>query len=364
MSALGGATLVVAGCDSDPIEKLFPLHTPPYGYVSGNSIHFATTCQECTAACGLIIRTREGRAIKAEGNPNHPLSEGRICLQGQSILQALYSPARASYPKTIINKKSQKISWEQGEQLLADKLIKLKNEKGGILLIGPPRTGTYPTLLKQWISAMGGGTLLEFDMKSVNSIKEANKILFGKPEIPHYAIDKAEMLINFGADFLETWLNPVQMTKNYTRMHKFQDGSKGRYIHIAPHISLTGTNADEWHSCPVGHEMSIALAISNALLETGAKHLSDTEKIELQELLKDFSIEKVAKTSGIDGDVLGKLAQDFNKNGDSLAIAGGNCNAGNNATQLQIAVNILNYVAGNIGNTIILVRITILAVIA
>ncbi|MCP4374472.1 MAG: twin-arginine translocation signal domain-containing protein, partial [Deltaproteobacteria bacterium] len=96
MSALGGATMVAAGCDSDPIEKLMPLVVPPYDYVSGVSTHFATTCLECSAACGLIVRTREGRAIKAEGNPRHPVNEGRICLQGQSVLQGLYSLSRAT----------------------------------------------------------------------------------------------------------------------------------------------------------------------------------------------------------------------------------------------------------------------------
>ncbi|MCP3872588.1 MAG: 4Fe-4S dicluster domain-containing protein [Desulfobacteraceae bacterium] len=354
MSAVGGATLAVAGCGSDPIETLFPLHTPPYGYVSGDSIHFATTCQECTAACGLVIRTREGRAIKAEGNPDHPINEGRICLQGQSILQALYSPARATYPSQITNKKSQIISWDKGKQLLADKLKEVKDKKGEILYLGSPRTGTFPTLLKQWINGMGGGTVLELDMKPVNSLKHANRIMFGKQEVPHFALDKAEVLINFGADFLETWLNPVQMTKNYTRMHKFQDGKKGRYIHIAPHISLTGTNADEWLSCPVGHETSIALAISRILLNKDtAGHLTINEKQELKELLSDFSEEKIAQTSGIDKDVLIKLAHNFDRNGRSLAIAGGNCNAGEDTTLLQIAVNILNYVAGNIDKTVV-----------
>ncbi len=359
MSALGGATLVVAGCDSDPIEKLFPLHTPPYGYVSGDSIHFATTCQECSAACGLIIRTREGRAIKAEGNPAHPISEGRICLQGQSILQALYSPARAVYPSIKTNnkqkttKKRQNISWEQGKKSLADKLKTARDEKTGVLYIGPPRTGTFPTMLAQWIGGMGGGTALELDMTPVNSLKQANQILFGKGEIPHFALDKAEVLINFGADFLETWLNPVQMTRNYTRMHRFQDGQKGRYVHIAPHISLTGTNADEWFSCPVEHEASIALVLSNILINKGATHLSNREKQGFQELLKDFSKEKIAKTSGIDSEVLERIAHEFDRNGRSLAIAGGNCNAGTETTQLQIAVNILNTVAGNIGKTIV-----------
>ncbi|MCP4361606.1 MAG: oxidoreductase, partial [Chloroflexi bacterium] len=184
------------------------------------------------------------------------------------------------------------------------------------------------------------------------SLKSANRIVFGKDEIPHFALDKAELLINFGADFLESWLNPIQMTKSYTRMHGYQDGQKGRYIHIAPHISLTGTNADEWLSCPVGHETSIALALSRILLKR-AGHLSIDEKQRLQELLVDFTEEKIAQKSGLAAGALVRLAHEFGRNGRSLAIAGGNCNAGTDATRLQIAVNILNYVAGNIGNTVV-----------
>ncbi|MCP4629294.1 MAG: oxidoreductase, partial [bacterium] len=185
-----------------------------------------------------------------------------------------------------------------------------------------------------------------------NSLKSANRIVFGKDEIPHFALDKAELLINFGADFLESWLNPIQMTKSYTKMHGYQDGKKGRYIHIAPHISLTGTNADEWLSCPVGYETSIALALSRILLKR-AGHLSIDEKQRLQELLVDFSEEKIAQKSGLTAGALVRLAHEFGRNGRSLAIAGGNCNAGTDATRLQIAVNILNYVAGNIGSTVV-----------
>jgi molybdopterin-containing oxidoreductase family iron-sulfur binding subunit len=356
MSALSGATVVVAGC-SDPIEKLMPLQTPPYNYVSGVSTHFATTCQECSAACGLIIRTREGRAIKAEGNPRHPISEGRICLQGQSVLQGLYSPARAAGPVSVTDGTRRAVSWKEGKLLLADKLKELKGKEGGILYIGPPRSGTFPKMLNDWLEAMGGGTALQFDMTPINSLKSACRIVFGKNEIPHFVPDKAELLINFGADFLESWLNPVQMTKSYTRMHTYQDGKKGRYVHIAPHISLTGVNADEWFSCPQGHETSIALALSHILLKRAGHISGDAKKIRkdqrLQKLLDNFSEEKIAQSSGLKTDALIKLADDFALNGRSLAIAGGNCNAGADATQLQIAVNILNYVAGNIGNTVV-----------
>jgi molybdopterin-containing oxidoreductase family iron-sulfur binding subunit len=351
MSALGGATLVAAGC-SDPIEKLIPLQKPPYDYVSGVSVHFATTCRECSSACGLIVRTREGRAIKAEGNPRHPVSEGRICLQGQSVLQGLYSPARAVAPVAGKSEGRRGINWDEGKQQLADKLKELKGKEAGVLYIGPPRSGSFSEMLSDWLEGMGGGTSLEFDMTPVNSVKSANRIVFAKDEIPHFALDKAELLINFGTDFLESWLNPIQLTRGYTRMHSYQDGKKGRYIHIAPHMSLTGTNADEWISCPVGHETSIALALSRILLKR-AGHLSVDEKQRLQELLSGFSEEKIEIESGLSAGTLARLADEFGQSGRSLAVAGGNCNAGTDATRLQIAVNILNYVAGNIGNTVV-----------
>jgi anaerobic selenocysteine-containing dehydrogenase len=252
VSALGGATIVAAGC-SDPIEKLIPLKLPPYDYVSGVSTHYATTCRECSAACGLIVRTREGRAIKAEGNPRHPVNKGRICLQGQSVLQGLYSPARAIAPVAVNSEGRRGIGWKDGKQQLADKLKELKDKEDGILYLGPPRSGTFPQMLNDWLAGMGGGTYLEFDMTPVNSLKTANRIVFGKDEVPHFALDKAEVLINFGADFMESWLNPIQLTKAYTGMHSYRDGKKGRYIHISPHMSLTGTNADEWISCPSGY---------------------------------------------------------------------------------------------------------------
>ena len=207
-------------------------------------------------------------------------------------------------------------------------------------------------MLNDWLEGMGGGTYLEFDLAPVNSLKTANRIVFGKDEIPHFALDKAEVLINFGADFLESWLNPIQLTKAYTGMHGYQDGKKGRFIHIAPHMSLTGTNADEWLSCPGGHETMIALALSRILLKR-AGHLSSDEKQGLQELLSGLSEEKIERKSGLAAGTLIRLADEFYQNGRSLAMAGGNCNAGTDATRLQIAVGILNYVAGNIGNTVV-----------
>ncbi len=353
LSAIGSATVAATGCSSDPVEELIPLLVPPHEYVPGESIHYATTCQECTATCGLVIRTREGRAIKAEGNPKNPLNQGRLCAQGQAIVQGLYSPSRAKAPTSGKNTERRTVIWADGQKTLVNKLVSAR-DKGGknILYIGSPRSGTFQTLLNQWMQLFGGGTTIQYDLSPVNSLKTANQLSFGRSEIPHFAIDRAEVLLSFGADFMESWLNPMQLTRSYTQMHSGMGKSKGKFIYISPYMSLTGTNADEWISCPSGQEHTIAQALSRMLLPD-ATHLDAQEKNQLQRYLEVFSAEKTTQKTGVSEIQLQALAEAFRRSGKSLAIAGGNSNAGSNATHLQIAVNILNYVAGNIGKTVL-----------
>ena len=95
LAAGGASAAAVAGC-VDPPETLIPLLLPPDNieYVPGIPVEYATTCNECPAGCGMIIQTREGRAIKAEGNPDHPVNQGALCIRGQAAPQTLYNPAR------------------------------------------------------------------------------------------------------------------------------------------------------------------------------------------------------------------------------------------------------------------------------
>src|SRR3712207_1247708 len=85
LGATGAATAAV-GCSSDRVEKLIPYLVHPDDIVPGVSNYYATTCRECSASCGLIAETRDGRAIKLEGNPAHPLNRGALCALGQAAL--------------------------------------------------------------------------------------------------------------------------------------------------------------------------------------------------------------------------------------------------------------------------------------
>src|SRR5687768_17976893 len=85
VGATGAATTMI-GCSSESVEKLIPYLVSPDETVPGVSTYYATTCRECSAGCGVIAETRDGRTIKLEGNPAHPVNRGALCARGQSAL--------------------------------------------------------------------------------------------------------------------------------------------------------------------------------------------------------------------------------------------------------------------------------------
>ena len=126
--ATAGATTtaVLTGCGpaSRYIKREPYTEMPEYTY-NGLSTYYATTCRECAAGCGLIVRTMQGRAIKVEGNPNHPVNAGKTCPRGQTTLQGLYNPDRITGPVRQGRSESlttERLSWEDAVQVVADAL--------------------------------------------------------------------------------------------------------------------------------------------------------------------------------------------------------------------------------------------------
>jgi len=76
----------LAGCQSEPARKLIPYVVPPEETIPGISTWYKSTCRECPAGCGVLVRTREGRALKLEGNPEHPVNRGGLCARGQAAV--------------------------------------------------------------------------------------------------------------------------------------------------------------------------------------------------------------------------------------------------------------------------------------
>ncbi len=346
LAAAGGAAAAVAGCEPNPVETIIPMLVPPDDYVPGVTIQFATTCNECSAQCGMVIRTREARAIKAEGNLKNPLNEGRLCAIGQGSMQGLYSPARAKGPMTQQGGSQSALSWSEGVKLLREKL---QSAGGSVVYVGQKRSGTLEKLKREFIQSVGG-KVFAYDPNPGQSIIAGNRLVFGKAEIPHYAIEDAKVLVSFGSDFMETWLSPVAFTRGYTKMHAFKGGEKGKYIHVSSHMSLTGTNADQWIDTNPGTEAQVALAVAGLLL--GGASMGSGDKDRLRDYLAAYSVDRVSAQTGVPVEKIQALAKAFKQNGASLAIAGGTTACGSDATALQVAVSLLNLVAGNVGKTV------------
>src|SRR5919202_2564871 len=141
LGASGAAATV--GCTSDYVEHLVPYTISPDDTVPGVSNYYATTCRECAAACGILSETRDGRAIKLEGNPAHPLSRGAICARGQAALQGLYNPDRFRAPMVRQGNRLVPTSWQQAMQLFTQRLAQVRSggQAAGVVFLNRNESG-------------------------------------------------------------------------------------------------------------------------------------------------------------------------------------------------------------------------------
>jgi len=348
---VAGGTAAVMGACSEPVEQIIPYVIPPEGIIPGLPNYYSSTCRECPTGCGIVVKNREGRAIKIEGNPKNPISAGRSCAMGQASLQGLYNPDRIRSPLLKNdNGRMQPMGWEGIEKTLSEKIVKARKnaESGNIVFLTSNISGTFGTLVEDWVSVLGGAHI-QYETFTYEPLKEANKISFGIEKIPTYNIDKTDYLLSFGADFLETWLSATEYTKMFSDMHSVKDKSVGKFVYVDPRASLTGTNADQWVSVKPGTEGVLALGIASVIVNEG---LSSNSAGGLRGLLSNYSPQKVSSITDVAVDTIIQIAKEFAGAGSSLAIGGGVAGSGTNATQTLVAINILNYIAGNIGDTI------------
>ncbi|MGH7885594.1 MAG: twin-arginine translocation signal domain-containing protein, partial [Thermodesulfobacteriota bacterium] len=158
---VAGGTAVVASSCSEPVEQIIPYVIPPENVIPGIPKYYTSTCRECSAGCSTVVKNREGRAIKVEGNPNSPINKGKTCAAGQASLQGLYNPDRVRSPLRYNEetKRLEPIGWEDGIAALSEKITKLVSEGKGnkIVYLSNDISGTYENLVNDWLKATGGG---------------------------------------------------------------------------------------------------------------------------------------------------------------------------------------------------------------
>src|SRR5256885_15313845 len=161
---VGTAATTMLGCASEKVEKLIPYLVSPDQTVPGVSTYYATTCRECSAGCGVIAETRDGRAIKLEGNPEHPLNRGALCARGQAALQGLYNPDRFRGPMIKQNGTWHPALWEDALTLVGQRLTSDRAGAANAVFINQHESGSFPVFLDQWLAAFGMRPHMSIDL--------------------------------------------------------------------------------------------------------------------------------------------------------------------------------------------------------
>ena len=353
LGATGGAAAAASACDihPEPTEHLVPYTVAPENQVPGIATYYATTCRECAAGCGLHAKVREGRVVKLEGNPESPINQGRLCSRGQAGLQGLYNPDRVTDPMARgPNGEWQKLSWEDAIGRLQAKVKEARAKR--IAFVTGLESGSFGELVDAWMKALGGRHVT-YEPFAFEALREGNRLAFGTPAIPWYDFANARYIVSFGADFMETWLSPVGYQNGFTRAHAFEggrDGSMAKFVSVAPRLSLTGMSADEWIAAKPGTEFMLALAMAQVIL---AERLAPTPA-DARGLERSLPTPQQAATFlGTEARDIRRLAREFAASKGGLAVAGGVATQyGSGAHLLVASVNVLNYVAGQVGKTV------------
>jgi anaerobic selenocysteine-containing dehydrogenase len=342
LAGVGAAsTAILTGCGpaSRYVKREPYMQMPEYTY-NGQSTYYATTCRECAAGCGLIVRTSQGRAIKTEGNANNPLNLGKTCARGQATLHGLYNPDRVTEP---MKHTGGTVTWDEATQIVADAL---KNNKPNEIafLLGTSSDHLFDLVTD--LSTQTGinppvrfGALSMFESRA--TLSKAAENLFGEAGLPFFDVGKAQMVFSFGANFLETWLSPVSYTRGFAGLREALTKRRGNLVQFESRMSSTAGKADEWIALRPGTEAMVALAIGRLALELRGGPLPRA--------FSDVDPTEVASKVDIKLETLQRLAEMFANSTGALAIPGGVALGQSNGLAVAEAVLALNAIADNFG---------------
>jgi molybdopterin-containing oxidoreductase family iron-sulfur binding subunit len=348
---MGGVSMAV-GCSPDPYsaprpkKHLFSLVNAPEDMVTGRTSWYATTCRECPAGCGVLAGNREGRLIKVEGNPLHPINRGKLCMRGQAALQGVYNPDRISTPLLKRESGWRSITFTEAQRLLSGKLAQAAgNGDNRVRMVTEVVGDTVLQLCADSLAQWKSPPPLVFEPFAYEALKSANEIVFGVNGLPSYRMEQADVVVAFGADFLETWLSPVEYARKFKQMHALNEGRKGRFFFISPYESLTGTNADLWLDCQPGSEAIVVLGLIRETLKLGrSTGLSRNLRYQLENAASTYSKAKVNQLTGISVQDFERVAEALRQADRPLVLGTGLGNGGPNALQTDVAVNLLNLI--------------------
>jgi molybdopterin-containing oxidoreductase family iron-sulfur binding subunit len=344
------AGAAAAGLGSKNARRLISPAEPVPNEVAGEPTIYATTCRECPAGCGMHVWNREGRAVKAEGSPEHPISRGGLCARGQSSLQGLYDPDRIKTP--LRRGDDGKLVPSDWASALAAIAARLAPKRGRVVLLSDLQTGTLDELMRAFCSTIGAAAPLYYEPVNYPALSRAYGVL-GHEGVPRFVLDDCRLVVSFAADFLETWVSPVEFTRGFARTRDWKDGGAGRFLYVGPWQSMTAANADEFWQVPPAALPHVAFSLLHEVLQGGHAR---QDAAGIAELARPYDLAGAAVRAGIAPQKLRRVAELFCQEAPTLALAGPAMADDAASRDAAVAAALLNYAAGRVGQTVRLDR--------
>ncbi|HSB16361.1 MAG TPA: Fe-S-cluster-containing hydrogenase [Bryobacteraceae bacterium] len=326
--AFAGAALT--GCGRAPVERVIPMLRQPEGITPGRPYYYAAVCGGCSASCGVLSKCRDGRPIKLEGNPEHPVSKGGLCAVGQASLLGLYDSLRLQQAMA----RGRSAPWREVDAEISRALDSFRKQRRAVRVLTQTITG--PALSSQistFLASFQDARHVVYDVLSASPILDAHLRTHGARVLPRYLFTKAAVIASFDADFLGTWISPVEFTAAYSAARDVdaQPARSSWHIQFESRMSLTGTKADR------------RIKLAPAEIPAALEHLA----VRIARKAGSAVLPGAGSRSPAPEDVMDDLATRlWNARGRSLVVCG------LASTDAQVLCNLVNHLLGNYGSTL------------
>jgi MoCo/4Fe-4S cofactor protein with predicted Tat translocation signal len=314
------AAALAAGCKV-PERKIIPFGNKPENLIPGEAKFYATTYVQDGDVVPVLAKVRDGRPIKIEGNTLCSFTKGGTTARAQASVLDLYDMHRLRHPQRKVNNDHQETTYESLDQAILPLLT-----NGVVILTSTIVSPSSKQVISEFLAKFPGSRHVQADAVSYSGMLLANEASgFGR-KIPTYNFEAAKVIVSLGADFLGTWLAPLEIAMGYTRGRKIDEKNPemSKHYQFESFLSTTGASADERFTHRPSETGAVALALLNALNDQ-APTAGDAKL-----------------NAGIK-----KAADDLKAhNGQALVVCG------SNDVNVQLIVNAINSAIGAYGRTI------------
>ncbi len=350
---LMGASMAMAsaGCIRRPVQKIVPYNKQPEEVTFGINNFYTSTWSDGQDFATLLVRTREGRPLKYEGNPQNPFHKSGLSARAQSHLLSLYDPERLKGPvKNIFNKDRTSrdtvtVKWDE-----ADDAITAEIAKGQVGILTGQITGpSQKAVVLDFVNAFNASHFV-WDGLNQDALLKANQKCYSTSDMPFLRFDKAKMIVSVDADFLGTWMSSTTFMSQFAEARKLNHSSMNQLVVFDSAYSLTGANADIRFRIKPSDQLWVLMGLAYELIVNQKKSKFSEDK-DIINTLQPFA--KAPERLKISQNVFAQMAKDlWAVKGESLIVTGGLALNHAQGEMVAIAACLLNEALENEGSTI------------